>query len=80
MCKIIDYYFIMIVAVRHRDPRPTQALGPVPYWPWAQSHAGPGPRPIPALGKGPAEKSGCPAPFLELPSCTNKRRVLNSER
>ena len=24
-------------AVRHRDPRPIQALGPVPYWLWAQA-------------------------------------------
>ena len=55
------------INVWHRDPRPIQALGPVPYRPWAQAHTGPEPSPIPALGTGPAERSSYPAPFLKLP-------------
>lgn len=39
-----------------------------PYWPWAQTHLGPGPKPIPALGAGPAESSSHLMPFVKLPS------------
>ena len=35
--KIIEVYIDDMVVVRHRDPRPIQALGPVPHRPWAQA-------------------------------------------
>ena len=71
---------VSLVVYGTKIPKPILALNPGPYRPWAQAHTGPRPRPIPALGAGPAERSSYPTSFLKLPYCKNKFWVLDSKR